>query len=89
MTLIHVPRPPKSAMDPHRPVNALLQAQMQHLQDAELKLPAAAADEHLRQRDQDRGRSGRVHPPRDGSDPPRPATLPPRSERGPRASEQA
>jgi hypothetical protein len=27
-------------MDPHRPVNALLQAQMQHLQDAELKLPA-------------------------------------------------
>ena len=40
MSLIHVPRPPKSAMDRHRPVNALLQAQMQHLQDAELKLPA-------------------------------------------------
>lgn len=40
MALIHVPRPPKSAMNPHRPVNALLQAQMQHLQDAELKLPA-------------------------------------------------
>lgn len=39
MALIHVPRPPKSAMNPHRPVNALLQAQMQHLQDAELKLP--------------------------------------------------
>jgi hypothetical protein len=39
MTLIHVPRPPKSARDPQRPVNALLQAQMQHLQDAELKLP--------------------------------------------------
>ena len=39
MTLIHVPRPPKSARDPNRPVNALLQAQMQYLQDAELKLP--------------------------------------------------
>jgi hypothetical protein len=39
MTLIHVPRPPKSARDPQRQVNALLQAQMQHLQDAELKLP--------------------------------------------------
>ena len=40
MALIHVPRPPKSAMNPQRPINALLQAQMQHLQDAELKLPA-------------------------------------------------
>jgi hypothetical protein len=40
MALIHVPQPPKSAMNSHRPVNALLQAQMQHLQDAELKLPA-------------------------------------------------
>ena len=40
MALIHVPRPPRSAMNPHRPVNALLQAQVQHLQDAELKLPA-------------------------------------------------
>jgi hypothetical protein len=39
MTLIHVPRPPKSARDPNRPVNALLQAQVQYLQDAELKLP--------------------------------------------------
>jgi len=39
MTLIHVPRPPKSAMDPNRPVNALLRAQMEHMQDAELKLP--------------------------------------------------
>jgi hypothetical protein len=26
-------------MDPNRPVNALLRAQMEHLQDAELKLP--------------------------------------------------
>jgi hypothetical protein len=39
MTLIHVPRPPKSAMDPNRPVNNLLRAQMEHMQDAELKLP--------------------------------------------------
>jgi uncharacterized protein YdbL (DUF1318 family) len=40
MTLIHVPRPdPKIAMDPNRPVNALLKAQVQHLHDAELKLP--------------------------------------------------
>ena len=39
MTLIHVPRPPKSARDPNRPVNALLKAQVQYLQDAELKLP--------------------------------------------------
>jgi len=40
MVLIHVPRPPRRAMNPHRPVNALLQSQMQHLQDAELNLPA-------------------------------------------------
>jgi hypothetical protein len=39
MTLIHVPRPPKSAIDPNRPVNALLKMQIQHLHDAELKLP--------------------------------------------------
>jgi hypothetical protein len=39
MTLIHVPRPPKSARDPNRPVNALLKAQIRYLQDAELKLP--------------------------------------------------
>jgi len=42
MTIIQVPRPdPKQSMDPHRPVNALLKAQIQHLYDAELKLPAA------------------------------------------------
>ncbi len=40
MTLIHVPRPdPKSAMDPTRPVNALLKAQIQHLHAAENNLP--------------------------------------------------
>ena len=42
MTLIHVPRPDvKTAMNPNRPVNALLKAQVQHLQEAELKLPLA------------------------------------------------
>ena len=40
MTPIHVPRPDvKSAMDPNRPVNALLKAQIQHLREAEKNLP--------------------------------------------------
>jgi len=40
MALIHVPRPDvKSAMDPDRPVNALLKAQVQHLHEAEKNLP--------------------------------------------------
>jgi hypothetical protein len=39
MTVIHVPRPSKNAMNPDRPVNALLLAQIQHLQDAERRLP--------------------------------------------------
>jgi hypothetical protein len=39
MTIIKVPRPPKSAIDPNRPVNALLKMQIAHLHDAELKLP--------------------------------------------------
>jgi hypothetical protein len=39
MTLIHVPRPPKNAFDPNRPVNALLKAQMEHLHTAASKLP--------------------------------------------------
>src|SRR5258708_37876127 len=40
MALIHVPRPnPKRVMDRNRPVNSLLKVQMQHLYDAELKLP--------------------------------------------------
>jgi hypothetical protein len=39
MTLIHVPRPPQSAFDPNRPVNALLKAQMEHLHVAASKLP--------------------------------------------------
>ncbi len=39
MTLIHVPRPPKSAKDPSRPVSSLLIAQITHLQHAERRLP--------------------------------------------------
>jgi len=39
MTLVHVPRPPQSAMNPDRPVSALLKAQVSYLHDAELKLP--------------------------------------------------
>jgi hypothetical protein len=38
MTLIHVPRP-QNAMNPDRPVNTLLKAQVLHLHDAESKLP--------------------------------------------------
>ena len=39
MTLIPVPRPSRNASDPDRPVNALLMAQVQHLQHAERRLP--------------------------------------------------
>jgi hypothetical protein len=40
MALIHVPKPDvKSAMNPDRPVNALLKAQVQHLHSAERNLP--------------------------------------------------
>jgi hypothetical protein len=39
MTLIHVPRPPKSAFDPNRPVSALLKSQMEHLRHAASNLP--------------------------------------------------
>jgi hypothetical protein len=39
MTLIHVPRPPKSAMNPDRSVSALLQTQIEHLHQAEKRLP--------------------------------------------------
>lgn len=39
MVLIHVPRPPKSAYDPNRPVSSLLKSQADHLQEAEKKLP--------------------------------------------------
>ena len=39
MTLIHVPRLPKNAFDPNRPVSALLKAQIEYLHDAERRLP--------------------------------------------------
>jgi len=40
MTLIHVPRPKQSAMNPNRPASSLLVAQVQHLREAEKNLPA-------------------------------------------------
>jgi len=39
MTMIKVPRPPKRARDPGRPVTSLLKAQIEHLHDAERRLP--------------------------------------------------
>jgi hypothetical protein len=40
MAVIHVPRPnAKVAMDTSRPVNSLLKVQIEHLHEAELKLP--------------------------------------------------
>ena len=39
MTVIHVPRPPKSAYDPNRPVSALLKAQIDYLHHAARRLP--------------------------------------------------
>lgn len=40
MALIHVPRIDlKAAMDRNRPVNALLRMQVEHLHEAEMKLP--------------------------------------------------
>ena len=39
MTLIHVPRPPKTAMDLNRPISSLVKAQIEHLQEAEKRLP--------------------------------------------------
>jgi hypothetical protein len=39
MTTIKVPRPPKRAHDPGRPVNSLLKAQIEHLREAERRLP--------------------------------------------------
>ncbi|MGZ4816259.1 MAG: hypothetical protein ACXVZV_12670 [Terriglobales bacterium] len=39
MTLIHVPRPPKSSYDPNRPVSALLKSQIDYLHHAARRLP--------------------------------------------------
>ncbi|HVB57396.1 MAG TPA: hypothetical protein VNE63_13365 [Candidatus Acidoferrales bacterium] len=39
MPIIPVPRPSKKAMNPDRPINCLLLAQVEHLQHAECRLP--------------------------------------------------
>jgi hypothetical protein len=39
MTVIRVPKPPKSAYDPDRPASSLLKSQAEHLREAESKLP--------------------------------------------------
>ena len=39
MTLIHVPKPPRSALDPNRPVSSLLTSQIEHFYLAEKRLP--------------------------------------------------
>src|SRR6266700_4107507 len=39
MEVIHVPRPSRKAMDKNRPANALILAQISHLQHAERQLP--------------------------------------------------
>ncbi len=40
MTIIKVPKPPQSAMDKDRPVSSLLRTQLEHIQEAEFRLPA-------------------------------------------------
>lgn len=39
MIVIEVPRPPKNAMNPNRPANALLIMQVKHMHEAEKRLP--------------------------------------------------
>jgi hypothetical protein len=39
MATIQVPRPPKSAHDPGRPLTSLLKSQVEHLHEAERRLP--------------------------------------------------
>jgi hypothetical protein len=39
MTVIKVPKPPRNAYDPNRPVSALLKMQVEHLEEAERRLP--------------------------------------------------
>ena len=39
MALIDVPRAPMSAYDPERPMSSLLKSQVEHLREAESKLP--------------------------------------------------
>jgi len=39
MALIHVPKPPKSAFNPERPISTLLRSQLQHFHVAHRDLP--------------------------------------------------
>jgi hypothetical protein len=39
MAVIKVPRPPKSAWNPNRPVSSLLEWQIEHMHEAEQRLP--------------------------------------------------
>src|SRR6266567_1913093 len=39
MSLIHVPKPSKRARNPNRPVSSLLRMQIEHLHEAEKRLP--------------------------------------------------
>jgi hypothetical protein len=39
MTIIKVPRPPRSASDPDRPISSLLKTQIEHLHEADKRLP--------------------------------------------------
>jgi hypothetical protein len=39
---IKVPQPPKSAMNKERPVSSLLKTQLEHIQEAEFRLPSRA-----------------------------------------------
>ena len=39
MALISVPKPPKSAYNPNRPVTSLLKSHVEHMREAESKLP--------------------------------------------------
>ena len=39
MALIHVPKPPENSYDPNRPISSLLKTQIEHLREAESKLP--------------------------------------------------
>ena len=40
MTVIKVPKPPSSAYDPSRPMSSLLKMQVEHLYEAENRLPS-------------------------------------------------
>lgn len=42
MTIIRVPKPPQSALNKERPISSLLKTQIEHLQEAEFRLPARA-----------------------------------------------